>query len=295
MAVLRLRPHVSALDVTRRTPPGQSTPPGSVTKNSLTGLLGAFNIGLFVTQTALPVFVPGVPESTKYATSFPSGYEESIAREDAGLPFYEACMTALHSGVQFLHLPVVNTGCPLPESYMDRLQRAADATLRAGKGVWLQCYYGEVRSWSAALFVLQRCGPEPRPLDPMPLLRAIHSETPWLLHQESYLPDSFLRKGGPFEKVKRHSNRRQTDIQDVLWLIATHAEARAFVLQDVDGDKHWIHSLLHTHAAAEHAAQLAREYDSAPELGKPYDTAWLCRMCDLARAMLAAAMATPGK
>ncbi len=142
------------------------------------GIIGAFNVGLVVTMTSLPLVIPGEPDSTKYGIFFPSGVEV-VAREKEGIPFYEfyeTCMRALSAGVHFLHLPTKDMD-PLPLAYMPILQKSADEALAAGKGVWLQCLHGHFRSWSAALFVLQRCGPEPRLLDPMPFLRRLATES----------------------------------------------------------------------------------------------------------------------
>ncbi len=194
------------------------------------GIIGAFNVGLVVTMTSLPLVIPGEPDSTKYGTSFPSGSAEVVAREREGIPFYETCMRAMSAGVHFLHLPTKDMD-PLPLAYMPILQKSADEALAAGKGVWLQCLHGHFRSWSAALFVLQRCGPEPRPLDPMPFLRrlATESRAPSWFGDPAYICEQFCSRG-PFANERRPICRPDADAKDVLWLLSTHPEARAFLL-----------------------------------------------------------------
>ncbi len=193
------------------------------------GIIGAFNVGLVVTMTSLPLVIPGEPVSTQYGTSFPSSCVEVVPREGGGIPFYEACMTAISNGVRFLHLPTKDLD-PLPLKYMGTLQKCAHEALVAGKGVWLQCFYGHFRSWSAATFVLQRCGPEPRPLDPMPFLEQLVKEGfGGRLKDANFVGGEFLRRG-PFKDVCRPFSRWDHDLKDVLWLLATHQEASAFIL-----------------------------------------------------------------
>jgi hypothetical protein len=202
---------------------------------------------------------------------------------------------------------------------MPILQRSADAALAAGKGVWLQCFYGHFRSWSAALFVLHRCGPEPRPLDPMPFLKQLKAARapgfadPFL--NSRHMSTEF-RSRGPFAKVCRPMSRPDADEKDVLWLLATHPEASAYIMavakdeeDEEDGDTpaskrmrtgsaekesfsaHWLPKLLQERArqservtpdsllSFDHGADMYRAE-------KKYDMAWLVKVCALVRATM---------
>jgi hypothetical protein len=153
---------------------------------TLRGMLAAFRVGLVVALNPLPLYVPGHPESTKFVTTVHHGEprpgdsweshgrapefqrpELWKVREEDGRPFYDACEAAAGSGVHFLHLPTMDGDLPL-QVHVARLVPAARAALQRGQGVWLQGRYcstgsGCTTTWTAALLVLQRCGPGPTP------------------------------------------------------------------------------------------------------------------------------------
>lgn len=265
------------------------------TREALTGLIGAFDIGLVVTLTSLPLVIPGQPETAKYATSFPSAAYHAVAREGDGVPFYEACMHAMSSGVRFLHLPTRDMDM-VPLAHMTTLQQSAHDALIRGKGVWLQCYYGHYRSWSAATFVLQRCGPEPRPLDPMPFLAHLKDKYGAdVLQDADYVSRQFLTSG-PFARVRRPFGRWDADARDVLWLLATHPEASAFIMAAAASEAssaphpHWLPELLILRARESTNVKLEDllrfKYRGVEEAKRYYDMEWLDRMCALTKATL---------
>ena len=258
----------------------------------ITGIIGAFNVGLVVTLTSLPLVIPGEPDSTRFGTSFPAT-TEVVERERRGIPFYVACMRAIsEQGVVFLHLPTKDLD-PLPLAYMPLLQKSADAALGAGKGVWLQCFYGHYRIWSAATFVLQRCGPEPRPLDPMPFLRHLMAtHAPRCLQDPVFISAQFLREG-PFAKVCRPMHKWDRDAQDVLWLLATHPEAHAFIMgaaDAADAANHWLPQLLEERARASERVTvqslLSFSKCDVPAARHYYDMEWLDKVCALTKAAI---------
>jgi len=150
------------------------------TAGSLAGVLRAFDVGLVVTCTPLPLFVPGDPESTRYAVNLGNPYESSfIARVDAA-EFYAECMAAADRGVVFLHTPAPD-GSVFRVQDLEAMVAAANAAFAAGKTVWTHCWAGLLRSWAALAAVLHRCtlpGGAPSPGCPRACFETARAPTP---------------------------------------------------------------------------------------------------------------------
>lgn len=247
------------------------------TSTALVGLLEAFRIGVVVTLTSLPLWIPGRPESTRFATSFPSAFIQVHEREHQGKTFYDACVGARARGVQFLHLPSPDLN-PVPLTYMGMLETAANAAMASGKGVWLQCFHGHFRSWSAAMVVLQRCGLAP-PLDPMPVLLRLREDCRFSDFSDEAIATELLQHE-PFATVRRPGKRHDADVRDVLWLLATHPEAAAFVSGRVMEER--------TRASARLSVDSLFEFPdyAEEEAAGSYDMDWLRSMVQWTKATL---------
>jgi hypothetical protein len=127
-----------------------------VTAGSLAGVLAAFDVGLVVTCTPLPLFVPGVPESTQFAANLRGTYDSEYLERPDHADFYEVCMRARASGVVFLHTPTTDAHVLRYED-LGHLVRAANTAFAAGKTVWAHCWAGMFRSWAAVYAILHRC------------------------------------------------------------------------------------------------------------------------------------------
>jgi hypothetical protein len=141
-----------------RVSPGLITSAIPATTRDLESVLHDHNVGIVVTLTLLPLFVPEDPTSCWIAVQNREvAITEGFVREPHSR-FHAACTLAAAAGVEFLHVPVPDGAVPAVES-LQLICRTVDRVLesRSGSSVWVHCWAGKFRARAVAAALLGLC------------------------------------------------------------------------------------------------------------------------------------------